>query len=68
MYRCIFYNFGYESERQFRSYEEAFKFGKAQCFEFQVLGPNNQIIASWGPIRGTTYYGQVPVPRDTCAA
>ena len=55
MYRVRWTNFGYDSPEKFGTAAEALAYGKSKCFEFLICRAED-MIASWGPIRGLHVY------------
>jgi hypothetical protein len=51
-YRVFWINFGWFSQDQFNTFEEAVAYGKSKAMEFNVYDPLNSIVASWTTFGG----------------
>lgn len=51
MFTIYFTNFGYASERTFRTFNEALAYARSKCFECSIL-LDGQLEATWSPLRG----------------
>jgi len=57
MYRVWLVNFDYGHDN-FKSLESALAYARMVCFEAAIYNSNDQMVATFHPVRGVTVHGE----------